>query len=53
MKEKKYIVLYRCGEDEFYYYKSLKEFKKDFPNYKNDKYFVGLYKIEKIIFEKK
>lgn len=54
MKEKKlYIVLYHCGEDEFYFYNTLKEIKKDFPNYKKDEYFVGIYKIEKIIFERK
>lgn len=45
-----YIVLYHCGEDEFYFYNTLKEIKKDFPNYKKDEYFVGIYKIDKIIY---
>lgn len=46
-----YIVLYQCGDDEFYFYNSLDDIKKDFSNYKTDKYFLGIYKIEKIIFE--
>ncbi|MCI6641438.1 hypothetical protein [Campylobacter sp.] len=45
-----YIVLYHCGEDEFYFYNSLAEIEKDFPHYKNDEYFVGIYKIDEIIY---
>lgn len=53
MNKEIYIVLYHCGGDEFYFYNSLSEIKKNFNNYKNDKYFVGIYKIERIIFERK
>ena len=51
-RKKLYIVLYHCGEDEFYFYNTIEEIEKDFTDYKNDKYFIGIYKIEKIIFER-
>lgn len=47
-----YIVYYHCGEDEIYFYNTLKEIEEHFPDYINDKYFVGIYKIDKIIYQR-